>query len=127
MRDDNQKNINGQRIPLSIRGLSLLILLSGIISVFLEHDYHLGLYVIIAISFSLIAILMNYKNDGTERNAWDVLFFSMPGVIVILLIVGILGKQTYPEIWRWVAISLGAVVGLESLSSFIKYIRKSQI
>jgi len=78
----------------------------------------------IVIAFALTALAMNYKNDGTERNAWDVWFFSMLGVIVALFFVGVLGEAKDPEIWRWVAMALGGAAGLESLSSIVKTLKR---
>ena len=112
-----------KRIPTIACILGLLIIAAGVTSIFCA-PYRPGLFIFIVISFALIALAMNYKNDGTERNAWDVWFFSMPGVIVALFFVGILGEAKDLEIWRWVAIALGGMAGLESLSSLIKEIRR---
>ncbi len=112
-----------EKIPKIARILGLLIIVEGFINVF-STTYRPGLFIFIVIGFALIALVMNYKNDGTERNAWDVWFFAMPGVIVALFLVGVLGGAEDPEIWRWVAIALGGVAGLESLSSIVKEIRK---
>ena len=111
------------KIPKIIRVLGLLIIVAGIISIFWA-TYRPGLFMFVVICFALTALAMNYRNDGTERNAWDVWFFVMPGVIVALFLVGISGEIKDPEIWRWVAIALGGAAGLEALSSIVKEIRK---
>lgn len=102
--------------------LGLVIFVASVASVFFT-TYRSGLFIFIIVGFALIALAMNYKNNGTERNAWDVWFFSMPGVIVALFFVGILGEANDPDIWRWVAIALGGVAGLESLSSIVKTLK----
>lgn len=112
-----------EKIPIIVRILGLLIIVAGIVSIFWA-TYRYGLFIFIVIGFALIALAMNYRNDGTERNAWDVWFFAMPGVVVALFLVGVLGEVKNPEIWRWVAIALGGAAGLESLSSIVKEIRK---
>lgn len=119
-----EENGKKEKIPIITIILGLLIIVAGVVSVFWA-TYRSGLFIFIVIGFALIALAMNYKNDGTERNAWDVWFFGMPGVIVTLFLVGVLGEANDPEIWRWIAIALGGAAGLESLSSIVKDIRKS--
>lgn len=120
---DNSKNIT-QKIPKTILVLGLLIIMAGIGSIFLT-TYPPGLFIFIVTGLALTALAMNYKNNGTERNAWDVWFFTMPVVVVALFFVGILGEAKDPKIWKWVAIALGGAAGLESLSSAVKEIKKS--
>ena len=118
-----EKNeISGPKIPLAVYVLGLFIFLAAIASIF-SGPYQNGLFIFIIVCFSLVALTMNYKNDGTERNAWDVWFFAMPGVIITLLFVGVFGESSFPEIWKWVALALGAAVGLESVSSFLKALK----
>ena len=106
--------------------LGLIIIIAGIASFFIGQKYYISTFVLIIAAFCLLALAMNYSHKGEDRNAWDVWFFSMPGVIIALFFVGILGEAKYPEIWKWVAIALGGAAGLESLSSIIKEIRKGQ-
>jgi|SRR3989344_753637 len=110
------------KIPVTVRFLSLLILLASIAN-FLVPSYRFEIFVLITVCFALVALAMNYKSDGSERNAWDVWFFAMPGVIVTLLFVGIFAEPSFPEIWKWVALALGATAGLESASSFLKALK----
>jgi hypothetical protein len=107
-----------------------------------------GLFVLIISALGLLALSMNFvyqntlktiktkieengkteeseetiPNDGvkiSERNAWDVWFYSMPAVILTFLFIGILANNN-SEVWKWVAISLGGAVGLGSLTSIIQ-------
>lgn len=93
-----------------------------------------GLLGLIVATLGLLALSMNFKyerggkiseNDEetkgvkiSERNAWDIWFYSMPAVILTLFFVGVLADDV--GVWKWVAISLGGAVGLESLSAIIK-------
>lgn len=107
--------------------LGIIIIVSVVLSIFLGPQYKTGLYILIISVFALLALSMNYSWEGKDRNAWDVWFFAMPGVIVALFLVGILGEENYPEIWKWVAIALGGAAGLESLSSIIKALRDKKV
>ena len=111
-----------QKIPYVVRVLGSLILVASVASIF-SPSHQTNLFIFIIVCFALIALAMNYKNDGTERNAWDVWFFAMPGVVITLLFVGVFGESSFPEIWKWVALALGAAVGLESVSSFLKALK----
>lgn len=117
---------NKKGVPMTMYVLGILVIVAGVVGIFFVM-YRSAIFVLIVIGFALIAVAMNYKNDGGERNAWDVWFFSMPGIIVTLFLVGILGESKDPEIWRWIAIALGGAAGLESLSSIIKEIRKGNL
>lgn len=108
--------------------LGAIILLSSIvINVFIPINK--GLSVLLITTFGLLALSMNFKYEKSEgkevviseRNAWDIWFYSMPGVILALFFAGILADD--PEVWKWVAASLGGAVGLESLSSIIRSLR----
>jgi len=103
--------------------LGALILIGNIVYMFSEDIYLPRIAVFIVSTFGLLAISMNYKKDGKERNAWDVWFFSMPGALVTLLFVGIIASNS--NVWKWVAIAIGGAIGLESLSSLIKNKKKT--
>lgn len=104
--------------------LGILILLASALLIFYKNVYLPGIAVFIVSTFGLLALSMNYKRSGAERNSWDIWFFSMPGALIALIFVGILGNDI--GVWRWVAIAIGSAIGLESLSSFIKNRKKNQ-
>ncbi len=125
--------------------LGSIILISSVSSIFISTNK--GLFILIIAALGVLALSMNFKyenakhikitennkiteydealeNNGvmiSERNAWDVWFYSMPAAILTLFFVGILANNI--EVWKWVAISLGGAVGLESLSAIIKNFR----
>lgn len=98
--------------------LGLIILIASILYIIKGNTVLPGVAVFIVASFGLLALSMNYKKDGTERNSWDVWFFSMPGVIVALIFIGVMVGNI--DVWKWIVVALGGIVGLESLSSIIK-------
>lgn len=108
------------------------VLISSVLSIFILVNK--GLLILIIAALGLLALSMNFKYETkydeisenneiriSERNAWDVWFYSMPAAILTLFFVGILASDI--EVWKWVAISLGGAVGLESLSAIIKDLR----
>ncbi len=131
--------IISQKIPSVVFTLGVFIFVFGLINIFLPYIlinffpqanhqfYQQNIYIFIIICFALIALAMHYSTEGKGGNAWDVWFFTVPGVVVTLLIVGILGEAHFSEVWKWVAIALGALVGLESISSVLRtFLEKNQ-
>lgn len=98
--------------------LGVIIILSSTLSIFLSIQYRVGLYVLIISTFALLALLMNYSWEGKDRNAWDVWFFSVPGIIASLFFIGILANDK--GVWKWIIVALGGLGGFESLSSILK-------